>query len=318
VARCNTLASVTNNTCRRRTGRDRLLGRPLISLPKCHGSTTFLEFTKEEAFLYRTLEDRFRNNINRHFQAGNAQKNYGVFLAQLGRLRQATAHPFLLEQCFRDIFTSEDLIQIRERLTELGESAKPLYEQIKQWVTEPNVEKVPFGVNTFGTAFDMSKFLGKLDGEEALNHMVCRLCGDLPFEPQITECNHIFCGDCLTNEMHRQAAESEEPLAKCPTCEKTFQKMRPYQGTDWNGVEPNSDSDSDEELAGGKKKRRRQKKDGPYKLHIPNSKWLNMVINSKAELLPSAKMIAMKAKILTWLKEAPDDKILSKSLSSRL
>jgi hypothetical protein len=43
------------------------------------------------------------------------------------------------------------------------------------------------------------------------------------------------------------------------------------------------------------------------------SSWLDMCIGKKTPLLPSAKTIAVKAQILKWLNDAPNDKIISKS-----
>lgn len=48
----------------RRTHRDLLLGRPLVTLPKAHNELTKLEFTQDERALYEVLEEKFRTNIN--------------------------------------------------------------------------------------------------------------------------------------------------------------------------------------------------------------------------------------------------------------
>lgn len=89
----------------RRTMKDKLFGRPIVDLPMTNPSTLFIDFSKEESLLYRLIENRFREQMNQHFKAGTAQRNYSVWMVQLLRLRQATAHPFLLEYLIKDIFT---------------------------------------------------------------------------------------------------------------------------------------------------------------------------------------------------------------------
>jgi hypothetical protein len=53
--------------------------------------TQYVSFSKEERALYRVLEDRFRDNMNKHFERGTAERNYGMFMVQILRLRQCTA-----------------------------------------------------------------------------------------------------------------------------------------------------------------------------------------------------------------------------------
>ena len=89
----------------RRTIKDKLFGRPIIELPEPFPSTDDVKFSKEETVLYRIVEDRFRAILNQHLLEGTAQHNYNFWMVQLLRLRQATAHPFLLESLIKSLFT---------------------------------------------------------------------------------------------------------------------------------------------------------------------------------------------------------------------
>jgi hypothetical protein len=220
-----------------------MMGRPLIELPPVQAKTTRISFSREERAIYRMLEDRFRENMNYHLKKGTAQGNYNNFMVQLLRLRQCTAHPFLLESTIRDILTPEDLKSLKNNLWDLSKSKQPLYEQIQQWVQEGSAWRerprdpdesetqevqisggMPFGRSEFGKSFDMNRYLDAIDGPELMENVICKLCGDQPTNAQITnvsvrslrdftandrKCNHIFCGECIANLLHREAAKDE-------------------------------------------------------------------------------------------------------------
>lgn len=294
--------------------KDKILGRPIVDLPMPHPETKYLVMSEPEKIIYRMLEDKFRDIINMHFRKGTEQKNYGVFLAQLMRLRQATAHPFLLEQCFRDLLDAQDLLLLKSKLESLKGHRRPIYEQIQQWMTpEKNVEtgeaveSASFGRSDFGKHFDFDTFLDKIDEEELFNKVVCRVCGDLPEPAVVTECRHIFCRDCLESEVHRQAALTETDYTECPTCRKAFFKPRPYKRLKLKHA-------NDDQGFGSSHGSRRDSQNNRKSTEKQSSKdsWLKLCVNENEALLPSAKTIAVKAQILKWIAESPNDKILSK------
>lgn len=50
---------------RRTMSHDKYFGRPIISLPQTHPEVIHLTFSKAERILYETLEDKFRQDLNR-------------------------------------------------------------------------------------------------------------------------------------------------------------------------------------------------------------------------------------------------------------
>jgi len=293
--------------------KDKILGRPIVDLPMPHPETKILIMSEPEKVIYRLIEDKFRKIINEHFKKGDAQKNYGVFLAQLMRLRQATAHPFLLEQCMKDIFDVQDLAILKSKLEMLSGNQTPIYEQLQLWIsptideaTGQPVDKAEFGRSGFGTHFEMGPFLDDMDEEKLLEKVVCRLCGDLPDPAVITDCKHIFCRDCLESETHRQAAATESDYTECPTCQKAFSGAKPY-----NRLKLKRANDEMGFSTQGSRRGSRNARRGDENF-TPKDAWFKLCINENEALLPSAKMIALKSQILKWLNEAPDDKILSK------
>ena len=82
----------------RRTLKDKMFNRPIVELPQAHTSVKRIDFSKEERCLYEIIEDRFRADFNTHLREGTAPKNYRSMVVKLLRLRQLTAHPFLLRE----------------------------------------------------------------------------------------------------------------------------------------------------------------------------------------------------------------------------
>lgn len=113
----------------RRTLQDKIFDRPIVELPQTHPEIKKIDFSKEERALYQILEDRFRRDFNKlvqctspshrssssyyrrgpqdgystnlthsYFEAGTAKGNYRNIVVKLLRLRQCTAHPFLLRK----------------------------------------------------------------------------------------------------------------------------------------------------------------------------------------------------------------------------
>jgi SNF2 family DNA or RNA helicase len=89
----------------RRTLKDMILGRPIVELPLTHPATKFINFSDEEKALYRVFENSNRKQLNLELSEGTAAQNYTHWMVRLLRLRQFTAHPFLLEKTFKEDFT---------------------------------------------------------------------------------------------------------------------------------------------------------------------------------------------------------------------
>lgn len=95
--------------------------------------------------LRRVVEDRFRDIINRLLKYLRSQgrtvktTDLQVYIVYLLRLRQATAHPFLLEPALKKTLRPEDLEEIQSKLAQVG-GQTPVIEQIRLWRAR-NVEE---------------------------------------------------------------------------------------------------------------------------------------------------------------------------------
>jgi RING-type zinc-finger len=192
---------------------------------------------------------------------------------------------------------------------------RPLYEKVGQWVrdhtkerqedggevdeNEPEPEEETrrraFGRSNFGSNFSLVKYLQTLDEKEMLTRCICSLCHDVAVDPQITDCHHVFCKACIQEEATRSAQEENEVTA-CPACHMIYLTLTPWF----------DELTAREYVQSSASSTRAQDEGGNSKSDKNSSSWLNM----EGELLPSAKTIALKALILEWMAEAPNEKIV--------
>jgi hypothetical protein len=75
---------------------------------------------------------------------------------------------------------------------------------------------------------------------------------------------------------------------------------------------PGDSEDMDEASSQSSARRPRRGKDADCDPYPKASRWLSMCLKDpKQYLLPSAKTIALKAQILKWIEDAPNDKLIS-------
>ncbi|AEO70728.1 uncharacterized protein THITE_2024021, partial [Thermothielavioides terrestris NRRL 8126] len=252
-----------------------------------------------------------------HNSAGVAHKKMSTYLAYLTRLRQAVAHPLLLEGVLKDNFTLEDFTYLRKQLAAIG-GKTPMHRQVQHWVnmeyegrTEADGLGPTFGKSRFGFEFDMNEELAELEAGTTIQDVLCRACYEPPVDPQITECGHAFCKECITEALKVRPA--------CPTCRAAI-----YGAVDLQEPEcASGEALSDREAADGKsarktrKKRKKERQVGDDERWVQpkmkdRSKWIEQYDKSfpNKGLVASAKTIAVKNQILIWQREAPDDKII--------
>ncbi len=131
--------------------------------------------------------------MSTHIKAGAGRKILRTYLAYLTRLRQAVAHPFLLEGVLQENFTLEDFNYLRRQLAAIG-GKTTMHRQVQHWMemeyeTRAEIEDGPvtFGKSRFGYAFDMNEQIEQMEARKSLADVICRICYDAPVEPRITE-----------------------------------------------------------------------------------------------------------------------------------
>lgn len=259
-----------------------------------------IKLTPQETVIYRLIEDRYREIVNEQLRAGEFQKNRGVYLSRIIRLRQAVSHTFLLEPLFNTLFDADALFYLREKFKILDQNnTKAVYEEIKEWAKRRRAGQ-EFGQGNFGTRFDFKEFLNSPEQNDAAKRKpICSMCKDVAEKPFITGCSHTFCHDCIQDEMTKQNSDLES--YECPRCQSIFYSIQEYKGAEANDV-----------LLDGSNGIMSEGNAYHWRPNFQDSEWFKMCSKDGVELIPSAKTIAVKAQILRWQNEAPNDKILSK------
>ena len=101
--------------------------------------------------------------------------------------------------------------------------------------------------------------------------------------------------------MGGQPANRDVARYECPQCYALITQYKPY-----------ASAQKDAAAAKSRQTKRKIKKDDNWKPPVA-SEWLEMCEADPKLLLPSSKTIAVKAQVVKWLNEAPEDRILSES-----
>ncbi|KAH4294637.1 hypothetical protein HBH64_080990 [Parastagonospora nodorum] len=155
----------------------------------------------------------------------------------------------------------------------------------------------------FGKSYNFKPYLSSLKvGESwdtAKKRAKCSWCDKTPKDPWITDCGHLICLKC--NDLSNlAAAEQGNEHAPCKTCGSTPKTCQPCDMDDMNPVEAVAEGTRS-------KKSKAKKREQPQDREDISEDWLSM---AGAEVLPSAKTLAIKAQILNWMKEDPKVKII--------
>ncbi|KAM0346712.1 hypothetical protein ACHAPU_005427 [Fusarium lateritium] len=254
----------------------------------------------------------------------DAQTAFKVQTARCSRLRQLSSHPFNLEKFLREKDREADIQLALERFQ--AEVSQLTANTDQQALDEAIRTQYSLGLSLleektqglFGGADDMAKMLKLASNEHRTGKMTCRICDQEspPVEPtQGSNCEHVYCRRCLQlavqgfNQMKR-LGQTLEPLecriSECsaelgvgesvttPDCiEKAVKAFKNFKepgqdiiGTRWSG--------------------------GPTK----HTSFFQATCGhqgigySSAKLPMGAKVKAAASVILSWQKEAPEDKII--------
>ncbi|KAI0518053.1 SNF2 family N-terminal domain-containing protein [Xylaria bambusicola] len=253
------LRSIMGPLMLRRTMKDTFLGRPLYEIPKPHPDVKTVALIQEERIIYDTVEGRFREIINDMLQRGD-NVDLTIYLKLFLRLRQCVAHPFLLESTMKYVLTKHNLRDIKDRIEKMG--------------------------------FDLGKQLNLALASQEDD--VCRICYQEPVEPQVPQCNHLFCGECLKDHVKAEY-KNGRIVPKCFECRQPL--------VDYEPIMPSEVEDPGSEGRDILKKH--------PKLPKSQSMFLSQCDRAHPEpVVSSAKTTAVKAIILEWQSQAPDDKII--------
>ncbi|KAK8219371.1 hypothetical protein M8818_001106 [Zalaria obscura] len=323
----------------RRTHLDTLFNARLLDLPKPSHLTVWVEFNDIERNIYEIVRTRFIARINGMSRSGTLAQSKSHIWTMLLRLRQLCGHTLMIQSTIMDLLEREDferLNKLTEREGELNEDGEALIGQLRKGLASAHgiVERTGLGTveieaahNTeddlddyegltggkYGVSVRFRKYLQSLRNSEKWEELVARThccgCRQLPDNPWVTSCFHIYCWACLKDLQH-QAARKGHDVAPCTECGSQFTSSQKCEEIEIDGRETTmsviSDTDADTQgsqaLLNSSKKGKGKRK----KTSSQAEDWISM----RGEILPSAKTVAVKAQILNWLTEDPSTKII--------
>ncbi|KAK6828443.1 P-loop containing nucleoside triphosphate hydrolase [Apiospora arundinis] len=341
------LQTIIEEIMQRRIMSDTIFGLPLWEAPEIRVEHKWINHTEEERIIYRCVEARYREILTfllRSLRKKDRQaklKDIPFYLVFLSRLRQAAAHPFLLEPAIKETLIESDIRGIKDQCNKIG-TRTPVYEQIELFYHERE-----FGTSNFGCELDMEAQL-----DMALrfkDESYCMLCETELTESQENKCGHKFCLVCIHDEVYRPK-EAGEGRAVCPVCEEALQDWRPVQSQEPAGT-PGAEQEhpvqfSDRQLAAfndlgtnpeefrkamALKEQHDRLRDGhaPVNKGVDGKKLGNDYLDNQPRLkssktsflkaldkdypkpmVPSAKTTMVKHTVLQWQADAPNDKII--------
>jgi hypothetical protein len=157
---------------------------------------------------------------------------------------------------------------------------------------------------SFGKNYDFKPFLRSLktgvSWEKAKKKATCSFCSKPPHDPWISSCGHLICSTPCLEKMQIEAAEAGKSHVPCKTCGITPTSTQPCDFEE-QGVE--GVAEGTRSKAAMKKAKQREKN----RQEDISEDWLSL---AGAEVLPSAKTLAIKAQILNWTREDPKVKII--------
>ncbi|PNS18348.1 hypothetical protein CAC42_6165 [Sphaceloma murrayae] len=313
----------------RRSHADRLFGARIVTLPQAKQVQFTVHFNPVEKEIYDIIKEAFAKRLNTYMKSSDMIHRNNSYFAMLTRLRQLTAHPLLIQSTMLDLLGNRDLRRIEDAVDKYGmtnnkDDAKGLMLRIKKLLktafkekrksrkngTNANADAPPVATVTtsadqdtgdrYGLNFRFEKFLGRLKSqmkqldERAIKK--CEFCKRKATDPHVTSCMHVYCASCLDDMAHDAAADGLEHATcrnkKCQAvydytepCDETITRVLAMKGTVRKTI-------------GGKQK----KKDLPDMI----TNWLQ----DGGDMPASAKTLAVKLQVNTWLNDYPDSKII--------
>ena len=233
------------------------------------------------------------------------------------RLRQLTAHPFLLQSVLEDFFEVGDVEKLWNRTKSKESEHESCHAMIvamenlvkakalaSAYAKEPaENDSVGDGINGDIEADDytVKNYRHHLKGlktrslwTDLKEREFCHKCKFPPEEPWITSCLHVYCRDCL-DAMAHDAAENGKASAECLECSNRFTFSKPGDGI----KELNLDDISISSTSENKKK--------PTKKSLDEQmKWVDI----GGKILPSSKTQAVQMQLEAWISQDPGKKII--------
>ncbi|KAL9102689.1 MAG: hypothetical protein Q9163_002180 [Psora crenata] len=298
------LVTLLNNIMVRRTNKDKILGRPIIELPPFSQETQRLDFNIVERTVYDIIIRRFIRAINKASAKGDLDKKPGYGILMFLRLRQMTAHTFLIQEILQDMFELDSIDRL-EKATIHGpedEHGKAIITALRRLVEakgspaeefedsgEPEAQPGGLALR-LGAKIRQLKREGKMT--EVKEEVLCHKCKGPAEVPWVTSCLHIYCKECL-EFLAYDACQKHLDKTPCRECGTSFANSEPcgdlqeLQIDNFTDIVPNLAARRD-----------------------PHRKVVMKWVDYEDKLVLSTKTKGVRSQLIKWLAEDPDKKII--------
>ena len=311
----------------RRTERDKLNNAPLVDLPACHISTTHLNFNAAERALYKEVARRYDMVIKHLRWNEHHERAKELAYTKTKRLRSITTHVFMAQWFFQDRFTVEAIDDIwmdlgLDKPTPANKDSRDLLKQIKNMLSAKGtveeassspgieaevpcviVEKTvdsPEGVELCESARNYRQRLRSLKvnlkWKDLRAAKSCCKCKQLPENPQVTSCEHLYCKECVQGLAH-EGIEEDEYRSRCFECHVVFTEAKPCPLKELEYYDPPLHADSEPGKAKERSNRKSPKED---------MRWIKF----EGTVLRSAKTDGVMQQVEEWQNEDASAKII--------
>ncbi|KAI0428284.1 P-loop containing nucleoside triphosphate hydrolase protein [Xylaria sp. FL1042] len=298
----------------RREAGQMYLGREMCGLPKSYYEDRLLSITEEEKAVSRCLqqamfraeeEARMRWTLveGNEYKDGEFDRNLpkSNFRVRTARLRQAAAHPFLLENGIRDFLNKDELESLISDLKEIELSKKK-----DNPCSDKSLCSQSSGLTIYEIALDIkfhvNNVLSSWNNDE---DEVCLECFTA-VELQLLECGHAICRDCYRQHTGGTTTTDKSQF-KCVQCHKIAARVS------------NVKVESDNEHPSRNPRMKPENKDLPspgcdfngmqLRMSDSSSRWLKKC-DELGLVTASAKTQAATEIVVSWQEEAPDGRIV--------
>ena len=301
------LVCLLNNIMVRRTMKDKVLGRPIAELPPFTLEVERLDFNAVERTVYNIIMRRCIRYFNKASAEGDLEKKTGYGINMFIRLRQMTAHIFLIQEILQDIFDLDSIARLEQASIhpeDSNEHERAMIEALRRLIAakdepveaNPEVEEpeAPPGglVKKLGTKLRKLKRQGKFD--DMKREISCQRCKSAAVVPWVTSCIHLYCKDCLVL-LAQEACQRNQNRTPCLACGTYFGRSEACGGLKELELQTDSLPNQEPSFVG--------KRDSNRKVVM---KW----VEYDDKLVLSTKLMGVKSQIMKWLAEAPDEKIV--------
>jgi len=183
------LQAALQNILLRRTKTSKIDGEPIVALPERIVRLVEKEFNEEERKFYDNIKQDASIRMKAIASDSGGGNSYVNMLWMLLRMRQACNHPFLLNG------GASSRKRCKEAKVEAA-AARKLRPAMRQSLALTLRDRLTEGV----------------------------FCGDIPEDPVVSVCDHVFCRQCVSASVSNagQGAAEQELAFHCPACNRAL------------------------------------------------------------------------------------------------